>query len=220
MPIRLIVGLGNPGPKHADTRHNAGFWLVDALAAQHGAAWTGEAKFHGDTARMSAGGCECRLLKPGTYMNRSGRAVQAIAGYYAIEPGEILVVHDEIDLEPGTARLKQDGGHGGHNGLRDIIEQTGRKDFLRLRIGVGHPRLTTCGGRPGNKDDVIGYVLKKPGAEEKTAIMAAIDRALEVMPQVLAGELEKAMTKLHTKDSQKSQAGSDSDRQEDPPEDR
>lgn len=210
-PLKLIVGLGNPGPKHADTRHNAGFWLIDVLAEQHRAAWTGEAKFHGDTARISAGGGECRLLKPGTYMNRSGRAVQAIGGYYAIEPGEILVVHDEIDLEPGTVRLKQGGGHGGHNGLRDIIEQTGRKDFMRLRIGVGHP---------GHKDDVIGYVLKKPGAEERLAIMGGIERALEVMPLVMAGELEKAMTKLHTKDSQKSQDSSDGNSRESPSEDR
>jgi len=193
--LKLIVGLGNPGASYEATRHNAGFWFVDRLAALYGCSLAPQARLHGRLGRLRRDGVDCRLLEPDTYMNESGRAVRAALDYYRIASGETLIVHDEIDLEPGVVRLKHGGGHGGHNGLRDIMAALGNGDFLRLRIGVGHP---------GHKDDVIDYVLKRAGAAEQALIDAAIDRALEVMPQVLAGDMEKAMTALHT--NTKSQA--------------
>jgi PTH1 family peptidyl-tRNA hydrolase len=187
--LKLIVGLGNPGTRYASTRHNAGFWFVDRFAAQHRCDLARQARLHGHVGRLSVDGVDCRLLKPDTHMNESGRAVRAVLDYFHIQPRETLIVHDEIDLDPGVVRLKQGGGHGGHNGLRDIMAVLGNGDFSRLRIGVGHP---------GHKDDVIDYVLKKAGAGEQELIDDAIARALEVMPLVIKGDMEKAMTALHS----------------------
>ncbi|HEB98046.1 MAG TPA: aminoacyl-tRNA hydrolase [Thiotrichales bacterium] len=187
--VQLIVGLGNPGPRYERTRHNAGFWFVDELVRRQACSLRNEARFHGDAARCSIDGHDCRLLKPHTFMNRSGQAVAALARFYRIPPEAILVVHDEIDLPPGTARLKRGGGHGGHNGLRDIIARLGSREFLRLRLGVGHP---------GHRDQVVDYVLHRPPVEEQTAIESAMDEALAVLPLVVAGELEQAMHRLHS----------------------
>lgn len=187
--LKLIVGLGNPGPEYSETRHNAGFWFLDQLAAVHHTGFSADRKFHGDIARMKSEGTDCLLLKPTTFMNNSGRAVQAVAAYFNIAPEEMLVAHDEIDLETGTVRLKQGGGHGGHNGLRDIIAQTGNNGFLRLRIGVGHP---------GHSSKVHGHVLQRPTGEQKKILDDAIADALAVMPLVFKGEMNKAMSKLHT----------------------
>ncbi len=187
--IQLIVGLGNPGPDYDRTRHNAGFWFVDALARQRGVSLRHENKFHGEAERIQLDGHECRLLKPLTYMNRSGQSVSALARFYRIPPESILVVHDELDLPVGTARLKTGGGHGGHNGLRDIISALGGNGFMRLRLGVGHP---------GHKDQVVDYVLKKPSREDERLIEESIDDALGVVPQLLAGEIERAMHQLHS----------------------
>lgn len=186
--LQLIVGLGNPGPEYAATRHNAGFWFVDAVARRWHGVFRAEKKFHGEVARVVIDGRDLWLLKPGTFMNRSGQAVQALARFYRIEPAAMLVAHDELDLPPGTARLKQGGGHGGHNGLRDIIDKLGTRDFLRLRLGIGHP---------GDKRQVTGYVLKKPGRDEAIEIERAIDRALDVLPDVVTGNLQTAMNRLH-----------------------
>jgi peptidyl-tRNA hydrolase, PTH1 family len=187
--LKLIVGLGNPGSEYSETRHNAGFWFLDRLAADYRASFSADRKYHGDTARLVADGIDYRLLKPQTYMNKSGRAVQAVSAYYNIRPEEILVVHDEIDLDTGVVRLKQGGGHGGHNGLRDIIEQIGSKDFVRLRLGVGHP---------GHSSQVHNYVLQRPGNEERRLLDTAMTDALAVMPLVMQGEMNKAMSRLHT----------------------
>ncbi len=188
--IKLIVGLGNPGPKYSETRHNAGFWFVDDLASQYRAHFLPEKKFHGEVARINLEDKDIWLLKPETYMNRSGLSVVSLAMFYKIAPENILVAHDEIDLKAGTARLKSGGGHGGHNGLRDIISHLGTRDFQRLRIGVDHP---------GSKDMVVDYVLKRPDAKDRQAIEDSINEALRVMPKVAAGEWEKAMHQLHTK---------------------
>ena len=188
--IKLIVGLGNPGPKYSETRHNAGFWFVEDLASQYRSRFLPEKKFHGEVARINLEGKDIWLLKPETYMNRSGLSVVSLAAFYKIAPENILVAHDEIDLKAGTARLKSGGGHGGHNGLRDIISQLGTKDFQRLRIGVDHP---------GSKDLVVDYVLKRPDSKDRQAIEDSINDALRVMPKVAAGEWEKAMHQLHTK---------------------
>jgi peptidyl-tRNA hydrolase, PTH1 family len=186
---KLLVGLGNPGPKYTETRHNAGFWFVDRLAAGHDAVFRREARLHGDAALLRLPGHECRVLKPATFMNDSGRAVQAMLHFYNLAPADMLVVHDEIDLAPGVARLKRGGGHGGHNGLRDIMECLGEGGFLRLRLGVGHP---------GSADQVVNYVLDRPRAGERELIDAAMTRALDVMPQVFTGHLQKAMHQLHS----------------------
>ena len=188
--LKLVVGLGNPGQDYTETRHNAGFWFVDEFAAGHSVSFSEEKKFFGQTAR-SGGRVECRVLKPDTFMNHSGRSVKSLMDYFNISPSELLVAHDEIDLDAGTIRLKQGGGHGGHNGLKDIISQIGTADFLRMRIGVGHP---------GNKDDVVDYVLHRPGQEERRLIDESIVRGLDVMPLVLNGELNKAMTFLNVKE--------------------
>lgn len=187
--VQLIVGLGNPGAEYEPTRHNAGFWFVDELARAAGCALRAEARFHAEVARCTLHGHDCRLQKPTTFMNRSGQAVAALAKFLRIPPEEILVVHDELDLPPGVARLKRGGGHGGHNGLRDLIAHLGTQDFLRLRIGVGHP---------GDRSQVVDFVLHRPGRDERELIDAAMQRALEVMPLAVAGEFERAMHKLHS----------------------
>jgi len=188
--IKLIVGLGNPGPKYSETRHNAGFWFVEDLANAYRGRFLPEKKFHGEVARINLEGNDIWLLKPETYMNRSGLSVVSLASFYKIVPASILVAHDEIDLKAGIARLKSGGGHGGHNGLRDIISHLGTKDFQRLRIGVDHP---------GSKDMVVDYVLKRPDSKDRQAIEDSISEALRVMPKIAAGEWEKAMHQLHTR---------------------
>lgn len=187
--VQLIVGLGNPGAEYEQTRHNAGFWFVDALARAAGCTLRKEARFHADVARCTLHGRDCRLQKPTTFMNRSGQAVGALAKFLQIPPDEILVVHDELDLPPGTARLKRGGGHGGHNGLRDLIAHLGTQEFPRLRLGIGHP---------GDRSQVVDYVLHRPSREDYDLIDAAMQRALEVMPLAVAGEFERAMHKLHS----------------------
>jgi len=188
--IRLVVGLGNPGPDYQKTRHNAGAWLLDELAWDYKQSWRAENKFFGEAARASMpGGGDLWLLKPTTFMNLSGQSVVALARFYKILPNEILVVHDELDLPPGSARFKQGGGHGGHNGLKDIIAKLGTPDFWRLRLGIGHP---------GERTEVVNYVLKKPRAEEQAEIDQAIVSALAVLPQALAGDMAGAMKQLHT----------------------
>ncbi|MEO8333033.1 MAG: aminoacyl-tRNA hydrolase [Gallionella sp.] len=187
--IRLIVGLGNPGHEYESTRHNAGFWWVDGFARLHKLDFRNEAKFHGLTARGQLHGHEVFLLKPQTFMNVSGRAVAALALFYKILPNEMLVVHDELDLPPGVARLKMGGGHGGHNGLKDIIAHLGIRDFWRLRLGIGHP---------GERGEVSGYVLNDPRKEELPLIEQAVQRALDESDLIVAGKLEAAMLKLHS----------------------
>lgn len=187
--VQLIVGLGNPGPEYNDTRHNAGFWLVDELARRRGGTFSPDRKFLGEQCRVSIGGHDVRLLKPTTFMNRSGQSVRALSDYLKVPVSKILVVHDEIDLPPGTVRLKQGGGHGGHNGLRDISSHLG-KDFARLRIGVGHP---------GHKDEVTDYVLQRPSRGDTLLIEESIHAAADVMPMLISEGFQKAMHSLHTK---------------------
>ena len=187
--LRLIVGLGNPGPEHARTRHNAGFWFVDALAAQAGARFGLESKLFGETAKVEIAGQNIWLLKPATFMNLSGKSVAAALRYWKIEPEEALLAHDELDLPPGVARLKFDGGHGGQNGLRDTMRLLGHGKFHRLRIGIGHP---------GHKDKVTPWVLGKPGRDDEASILRAIDDALGVLPLAVNGNFMDAMTRLHT----------------------
>ncbi|MDJ0740418.1 MAG: aminoacyl-tRNA hydrolase [Gammaproteobacteria bacterium] len=187
--IKCVVGLGNPGPKYAETRHNAGFWFVDELARAAGVVLRAENKFSGEAARAGTPHGDCWLLKPMTYMNHSGRSVAALCNFYKIAPTELLVAYDELDLNPGTVRLKSGGGHGGHNGLRDICAALGSKDFHRLRIGIGHP---------GHKEAVVGHVLSRPGKAEHQAIAIALDAAIGVWDTVLAGDVQKAMNVLHT----------------------
>jgi PTH1 family peptidyl-tRNA hydrolase len=187
--IKLIVGLGNPGREYEATRHNAGFWWLDELAREHGVSFKNESKFHGLAARANLHGHEVHLLKPQTFMNVSGRAVVALALFYKILPDQILVVHDELDLPPGSAKLKLGGGHGGHNGLKDIIAHLGSKEFWRLRVGVGHP---------GERSEVVNYVLNAPRKEEQGLIEEAMQRAQNVAPLIIEGKLEAAMLKLHS----------------------
>ncbi|MFZ5624966.1 MAG: aminoacyl-tRNA hydrolase [Pseudomonadota bacterium] len=197
--LRLIVGLGNPGPEHAKTRHNAGFWLVDALAEQAGARFGLESKLFGETAKATLAGQSLWLLKPVTFMNLSGKSVAAALRYWKIEPEQMLVAHDELDLPPGTARLKFDGGHGGQNGLRDIIRLLGHARFHRLRVGIGHP---------GHKDRVTPWVLGRPGRDDEAAILRAIDDALAVLPLAVTGDFNEAMKRLHTAGNRESGTGS------------
>ena len=187
--LRLIVGLGNPGPEHARTRHNAGFWFVDALAERERARFGLESKLFGETAKVEIAGQPVWLLKPATFMNLSGKSVAAALRYWKIEPEEALLVHDELDLPPGVARLKFDGGHGGQNGLRDTMRLLGHGKFRRLRIGIGHP---------GHKDKVTPWVLGKPGRDDEAGILRAIDDAIGVLPLVVQGNHMDAMTRLHT----------------------
>ena len=187
--IQLIAGLGNPGSKYEQTRHNAGFWFVDAVARRYDAVFRAEGRYKSDVARCRIDGQDCRLQKPMDFMNCSGMPVASLAAFYRIPRQAILVVHDELDLPPGTVRLKKGGGHGGHNGLRDLIPKLGGSDFLRLRIGIGHP---------GHRDDVTGHVLKPASREERDAIETAIDVAMQVLPDIVAGKLDSAMKILHT----------------------
>ena len=187
--VCLLVGLGNPGPQYAGTRHNAGQDLVEELASRHGVTLTAESKFHGLTGRVLLGRCDLRLLIPTTFMNRSGQAVASVVNFYKLQPEEVLVVHDELDLPPGVARFKHGGGHGGHNGLRDIVSALGNnRDFSRLRIGIGHP---------GNSGEVTSFVLKVAPATEQDQITHGIDEALRVLPQAVAGEWPRATEALH-----------------------
>ena len=187
--IRLIIGLGNPGREYERTRHNAGFRWVDAIAGRKRAVWSKERKFHGWITKVEEGRREFWMLKPATYMNESGRSVAAFLNYFRIETGAMLVVHDELDLAPGTVKLKKGGGTGGHNGLTDIAEHLGTKDFWRLRIGIGHP---------GHKDLVTDYVLNESRREEQEAIDPAFERSLDVLSRLATGRLNDATTWLHT----------------------
>ena len=187
--IKLIVGLGNPGKEYEATRHNAGFWWVDQVCAETGSKLNLEAKFFGQAGKLH-GASEVWLLKPTTFMNVSGRAVGAIAKFYKIAPDEVLVIHDELDLPPGTIKLKKSGGHGGHNGLKDIAAQLGTPDFWRLRIGIGHP---------GDKSQVANFVLHAPTRDEQALIEQNIDQSTTLLPLLLQGKFEEAMLKLHTK---------------------
>jgi PTH1 family peptidyl-tRNA hydrolase len=189
MSIKLIVGLGNPGAEYAETRHNAGAWLVEFLAQQENVSLRYETKFTGSTGIFQLSDCDCRLLIPDTFMNLSGKAVRAIAEFYKFAPSEILVVHDELDLPVGTVRLKHGGGHGGHNGLRDIIAQLHSHDFYRMRLGIAHP---------GERHLVLDYVLHRPSRDDKQLIDDAIANAINVIPELLKGQMDKAMQKLHT----------------------
>jgi peptidyl-tRNA hydrolase, PTH1 family len=189
LPLRVIVGLGNPGPEHLVTRHNAGFWFVDLLARTFGAEFRDYRKYSGETARVTIGGSELILLKPTTYMNRSGMSIRQLSDFYKIAPDDILVAHDELDLPVGSVRLKHGGGHGGHNGLRDTIAHIG-DGFWRLRLGIGHP---------GNKAEVIDYVLTRAPRAEEELILQAVSTAAEAMPLLLEQGAERAMTKLHSR---------------------
>ncbi|HHF6963737.1 aminoacyl-tRNA hydrolase [Haemophilus influenzae] len=188
--IKLIVGLGNPGDKYADTRHNAGEWLIERLARRFNVSLNPESKFFGKTARTLVNGKEVRLLVPITFMNLSGKAVGALASFYRIKPEEILVIHDELDLPPGTAKLKQGGGHGGHNGLKDIVAQLGNNNnFYRLRIGIGHP---------GHRDLVAGYVLNKPSPADRNALEKVLDEATDCVEMIFRDGMVKATNRLNS----------------------
>jgi len=187
--IRLIVGLGNPGADYFDTRHNAGFWFLDLLADHLSLTFRYEKRFNADETRYRSNDMDVFLLKPQTFMNRSGQSLGAVMRFYKIKPREILVVHDELDLDPGSNRLKQGGGHGGHNGLRDVINHLGDREFFRLRVGIGHP---------GDRDQVINYVLHRPSVVDRESIDSANKQALEVMPLIFEGRIDKAMQALHT----------------------
>jgi PTH1 family peptidyl-tRNA hydrolase len=189
--LRLIVGLGNPGTEHLRTRHNAGFWFVDALAQREGARFGIESKLHAETAKVVLDGNPVWLLKPITFMNKSGIAIASALRYYKIESQEMLVVHDDLDLPAGAARLKFDGGHGGQNGLRDTFAHLGHGKFHRLRLGIGHP---------GHKDRVTTWVLGRAGAQDEQAILGGVGSALYVLPLLLDGQFDKATQKLHTRD--------------------
>jgi peptidyl-tRNA hydrolase, PTH1 family len=193
MPIRLIVGLGNPGPDYEQTRHNAGFWLVDNLAnSLPNARLQRESGFNAMVAKTTIGGNQLWLLEPQTYMNRSGQSVGAIARFYKIQPDEVLVVHDELDLPPGAAKLKKGGSSGGHNGLKDITSALGTQDYWRLRIGIGHPRTLNL------NQPVADFVLHRPRREEQLLIEEAIEKALRIIPTAVAGDFTKATMELHT----------------------
>jgi PTH1 family peptidyl-tRNA hydrolase len=187
--LRLIVGLGNPGSDYAETRHNAGFWFCERLARELGASFARESRYHGLVAKARVGGADLWLLMPQTYMNHSGQAVQALAHFYRIEPAEMLVAHDELDLPPGQMRLKFGGGLGGHNGLKDITAHLSTQDYWRLRLGIGHP---------GDRNEVVNYVLKSPRREEREEIDAALDRALLAWPTLAKGEFNSATQKINT----------------------
>ena len=187
--LRLIVGLGNPGPEHAKTRHNAGFRFVDALVEKAGERWRVESKLFGEVARVSIDGRDVWLLKPATFMNLSGKSVTAALRFWKIEPEEMLIAHDELDLAPGTVRLKFDGGHGGQNGLRDTMRLLGHGRFGRLRVGIGHP---------GHKDRVTGWVLGRANTDDDVLIARGIDNALAVLPLAVAGNFNEAQKRLNT----------------------
>ena len=188
LSLKLIIGLGNPGEEYARTRHNAGFGFVEELARRHGGAFSLEPRHHGELARIRVGAADLWLLKPMGFMNRRGAAAQSVAAFYKAQPAEILVAYDDLDLPPGVARLREGGGAGGHNGMRDVIAQLG-VDFWRLRLGIGHP---------GNRDKVLGYVLSRPTIEEDILIRQSIDAAADIMPILLAEGPQQAMHRLHT----------------------
>ena len=190
--VKIVAGLGNPGAGYVSTRHNAGFWFADRIADAASGQFRPQARFHGELAEVQLKGSKLLLLKPSTFMNRSGQAVQALATYYKVEPDHILVAHDELDLPPGTARLKLGGGHGGHNGLRDIHRHLGA-NYRRLRIGIGHP---------GHKDAVHDYVLGRPGRQDELAIADAIDDALRSLETLCSSGWEHALKQLHTRSPQ------------------
>ena len=187
--IKLFVGLGNPGAEYESTRHNAGFWWIDAVARSLGATLVTERGYQGKVARVNVKGQSTWLLEPQTFMNLSGRSVAALARFYKITPEEILVVHDELDLAPGQAKLKKGGGHAGHNGLRDIHAQLGSSDYWRLRLGIGHP---------GDKSQVVGWVLKKPPADELASVEEAIERSVKAFSWLAEGEIAQATVQIHT----------------------
>lgn len=187
--IQLVVGLGNPGKQYEDTRHNVGVWFIEALTRQYQVSLAPETKFHGLIGQCVIDSRNCRLLVPTVFMNESGLSVSSLLNFYKIKSEHMLVVHDELDFEPGVVRLKQGGGHGGHNGLRDIVAQIGSSDFYRLRIGIGHP---------GNRNKVTSYVLGPPNQADKQLIDQAIDDGLRVLGDVVTGSFEQAMTYLHT----------------------
>jgi PTH1 family peptidyl-tRNA hydrolase len=186
--FKLIVGLGNPGSKYEYTRHNAGFWLADRLAEQNQVLFGNDSRGQGMVARLNWGGKIVYICKPMQYMNNSGSAVSALANYYKVAPSEILVAHDELDLQAGVVRLKKGGGHGGHNGLRDIIAKLGSSDFARVRLGIGHP---------GHKAAVVGYVLNEPSQLDGVLLQKAIESVVEQIPSLLAGEWDLATRTLH-----------------------
>lgn len=186
--IKLVVGLGNPGREYEDTRHNAGFWYVDLLAKKLGMSFTLEGKYFGELARVKLDGNDLFLLKPQTYMNLSGKSVQALSSFFKIIPEEILVVHDELDFKPGIIKIKHAGGNGGHNGLKDIDRVIG-KNYWRLRVGIGHP---------GDSNKVAGYVLNSPVLDDRIEIDRAIDKALSVTKSILASDFTAAQRVLHT----------------------
>ena len=188
--IRMLVGLGNPGAEYEGTRHNAGFWWVDALADKLGARLVSERSYHGLLARVNTERGPVWLLEPQTYMNLSGKSVAPLARFFKIEPAQILVVHDELDLAPGQMKLKQGGGAAGHNGLKDILAQLGTPDFWRLRIGIGHP---------GARDEVVNWVLRKPAPDQREAIEQCIAKSLDALPLLLDGPMERAMAQIHAK---------------------
>lgn len=186
--IKLFVGLGNPGEQYVDTRHNVGFWWIDFIGQNHKLSLKNSKKYFGEFSKHNDDG-EVFFLKPSTFMNDSGKSVQALAKFYKIEPEEILVIHDELDIQPGTAKLKLGGGHGGHNGLKSIQTSLGSNNFWRLRIGVGHP---------GDKSKVIGYVLNKPSKIEMQLIQESIINSYKVFSYIMLGQFEKAMLNLHS----------------------
>ncbi len=187
--LKAIIGLGNPGSKYAETRHNAGFWFIDELSSDHGVALKPQKKLLCDLVRAELHGRPCLLVKPDTYMNRSGQCVRAVLDYYGVAVEDTLIAYDELDLPVGCTRIKQGGGHGGHNGLRDIFAHLGSREFVRLRIGIGHP---------GDKSRVTGYVLSRPNKDDELAVRSSIRAALEVLPSLLDGDLARAQKRLHT----------------------
>jgi peptidyl-tRNA hydrolase, PTH1 family len=194
MPISLIVGLGNPGAEYATSRHNAGFWLVDAIAREAGGVLRAAPRFHGATAQVQFDHQKIALLQPHTFMNRSGLSIKAFTHFHQIRPDEILIVHDALEFSPGTARLKFGGGSGGHNGLKDVSAQLLTPQYWRLRIGIGHPRDQSTHTPPFNLAD---FVLSAPSHQEKSLITCAINASLSVIPLMIAGETERALTQLH-----------------------
>lgn len=191
-PVRCIVGLGNPGAQYAGTRHNAGAWFISALVERYALTLKSDTKFRAALVKTPVFGDPCWIVQPNTYMNESGKAVAAVSRFYKIPPEAILVVHDELDFPAGTIRIKQAGGHGGHNGLRDIVSAIGSKDFYRLRVGIGHP---------GSKHQVSSYVLNKPMEGDRIAILRSIDEGMDILADLVAGQIQRAFHQLHSDDS-------------------
>ena len=187
--IKLIAGLGNPGKDYQAHRHNAGFWFIESLANNLDSKFSSQSKFFGETAICLIGTNKVHLLKPKTFMNNSGQSVKALSSYYNIEPEEILVIHDDLDLTPGSVKIKMGGGHGGHNGLKDTIKALNTSDFYRLRLGIGHP---------GSKNEVVDFVLTPPGKTDSMLIEQAIKEAMDIIEPLVIGDVEQAMKKLHT----------------------